>query len=387
MNNSLLILFLFSSLCIFSNDGAYYASGNQLIPINETDICITKEILSIVKKTEYDKENDSKMDYAYVTVNYTFFNSSAEKTILVGFEAPSPSGDVNGHPIKGRHPYISKFDVTMNGQLLDHKTSIVNEETYYINNKINEKTENEVVGDDFDSNDPNFYYVYHFDAKFKQGINKIIHTYRFALSGSIMNEYSFDYILTAANRWGNHQIDDFTLNINMGDSESFYIQNTFFNDKDAWVIDNGRSVNSYSQYDEEPVSKFVIHTGGISFKKKNFKPRGELYLYVPQRYMKDNYEVFDYKQHDLPDKISIRDTKEHRNSEIHTCTYSIDEASFKILRNLPFAIRGYVFKTKIIQDYYLSQIWYKPNASYSLNLNTLSKEEKEWLKVVKQNTW
>ena len=47
---------LFFILCFYgfftegyTNDGAFYMAGNQLVPINETDISVKKEILYIKK--------------------------------------------------------------------------------------------------------------------------------------------------------------------------------------------------------------------------------------------------------------------------------------------------------------------------------------------------
>ncbi|WP_289044348.1 YARHG domain-containing protein [uncultured Olleya sp.] len=369
-----LLLFFFGFNC-FANDGAYYASGNQLIPINETDVTVTKEVLTLVRKV-VDGET-----YVYVTVDYTFFNSGKNKTILVGFEAPSPFGDVNGYPKNGAHPYISNFDVIMNNQFLKHKTAMVNTDNYYINGAIDAKTEAEVIGEDFNSNSPEFYYVYYFNANFKPGINTIKHTYRFNMSGSVLERYSFDYILTAANRWGNNQIDDFTLNIDMGNNQGFNISNTFFEDKNEWSIEDGRVFNHVNEYSKAKDTKFITNSGKISFKKKNFKPKGELSLYSSATYMKDYYDVFDYTKHNLPHNIIFY------KEDNKTCTKSIDEDSYKILRNLPFAIKGYVFKTKVIQDYYLSQSWYKPNPNYVAKLETLSNQVMDWLTVVKSNTW
>ncbi|AUC76682.1 YARHG domain-containing protein [Olleya sp. Bg11-27] len=375
MNIKTTLLIILISFSSFANDGAYYASGNQLIPITETEICITKEILTLIRKTE----NDGS--YVYVTVDYTFFNPGQEKTILVGFEAPSPSGDVNGYPKNGAHPYISKFDVLMNNGLIPFKTAIVNTENYYINNTIDSKTEDDVIGEEFNTNVPDFYYVYHFEAKFKPGINSIKHTYRFNMSGSVMEKYSFDYILTAANRWGNNQIDDFTLHIDMGTNQNFNLPNTFFNDKKEWTIADGRSLDYTNTYNTNTATKFITYTGGITFKKTNFKPKDELYLYAPATYMKENYTSFDYKLHNLPEAISLDD------DEQATCTTSVDQNSFKILRNLPFALNGYVFKTAIIQEFYLSQNWYKPNPDYQAKIETLSDTQTEWLALVKSNKW
>jgi len=359
---------LLTNLSMFANDGAYFATGNQLIPITETEISITKEILTIIRKDD---------GYIYVTVDYTFYNPTFDKTILVGFEAPSPSGDVDGYPINGKHPYIKGFSVKMNDVLLQHKVAIVNEENYYIEGKINSKKVNEVIGDDFNANEPDFYYVYYFDANFKKGINKIIHTYRFKTSGSVMENYYFDYILTAATRWANHKIDDFTLNITMGNDESFELANSFFSKNDKWTIDDGRSVSAKLQFDNKPTTKFITFSGGISFSMKNFIPKGELHITSPRDF---NVAVFNFKEHNLPGEIKF-------NTKYPTVTNSKDEKSYKILRNLPFALRGYVFKTAYIQTYYLSQKWYKPNLNYKPSLKNIAHKEKEWFDAVNKNKW
>lgn len=373
MNFKTWLLFLILPVYVFANDGAYYASGNQLIPITETDICVTKEILTITKKTV------DRIQYVYVTVDYKFFNPNNEKPLLVGFEAPSPNGDVNGFPKNGAHPYISNFKVVMNGEALTHKTALVNSDNYYINNAIDAKTESEVLGEDFNANDPNFYYVYYFNALFKPGDNSIKHTYRFNMSGSITDKYNFDYILTAANRWNNNQIDDFTLHINIGEKEGFNIKNTFFKSTDEWTIENGRALPYKDPYRDTNVSKFITQSGGITFKKKNFTPKGELSIYATSDYIKQSFESFDYTKNELPEEIAFN------KEDFNTPTQSVDKDSHKILRNFPFARRGYIFKTPLIQNYYLSQDWYFPNALYKADINTLPTDERDWLQSVKTN--
>ncbi len=78
---SLVILIL--SISVSANDGSYYVSGNQLIPIIETDISVRKEILKITRKTKRQVE---------VSVYYEFFNPGNPKSVIVGFEAFSPGG-------------------------------------------------------------------------------------------------------------------------------------------------------------------------------------------------------------------------------------------------------------------------------------------------------
>ena len=51
----------------------------------------------------------------------------------------------------------------------------------------------------------------------------------------------------------------------------------------------------------------------------------------------------------------------------------------KIMRNLPFAYRGYVFKTKMLQDYFESTDWYVANPNYVSDMKDLTEDEKKWV--------
>ncbi len=375
------IIILLSLLLLFAklstaNDSAFYLSGNHLIPISESDIEVTKEVLSIVREG----------DFIFVTVDYTFFNPASEKTVLVGFEANYPSGDVETYPKNGAHPYMSHFNVIMNEKIVPHKVAIVDKRNYFIHDRIAAKTVKEVTTTPEYMECPecdNFFYVYYFTATFKPGKNKLIHTYRFGASTSVMTFYDINYILTAATRWANHQIDDFTLNVNMGDYEVFRIDKTFFSNKEEWAIDNGISKDvEDDSYGKHNSLKFMTYSGGVRFKAKNFKPQGEFSLFSLRS---DKYRMFDYNKDELPSQIYTgKPLKSDEPFSLYPPIISENIESFKILRNLPFAIRGYVFKTPFIQAYYEKQSWYKPQPNYKkTSLEELSKEELQWLDKVK----
>lgn len=240
MNKGLFFcVFMLFVLSMFANDGAYFISGNQLIPINETSVEVRKEILSLKKVG----------DYLEVTVDYTFFNPEKKsKTILVGFEAFSPEGDANFYPKNGQHPYMMNFTVNMNNKVLPFSISYVSNENRQKEFSLAEISEN---NSNFDVD--SFYYVYHFNATFTPGINKVIHTYTFQLLGSVDYLYNFEYILTAANRWANNKIDDFTLNIDMGVFESFCINETFFNSVNEWTVNGiGKKVDGFMKEYRHP---------------------------------------------------------------------------------------------------------------------------------------
>lgn len=361
MKNIILAFLLLISLFCFANDGAYYMSGNQLIPINETSIQVKKEILSLKRVHN---------DYLEVTVDYTFFNPEKNaKTILVGFEAFSPSGDSSFSPKNGQHPYMHDFTVNLNSKVLPYEISYVSNE-----NKDKKFLLSDIEGER-DFGDADFYYVYHFNATFLSGNNNLVHTYMFHLSGSIDYLYDFEYILTAVNRWANKQIDDFTLNIDMGDYQDFYINPTFFKSESEWTIKGiGKKIDAYTpEYrhsNGEKATAFFIQEGKIQFKKKNFRPNGELFLFT-QNYLTRG-EPFDMS-FDLPLSTENR----IYFSEV------LDENSLKVLQNLPYARRGYVFNNKTLKNYFEKTPWYIPNPKYVPEPEYFTDTEIRWLHNLK----
>lgn len=359
-----LCIMLAFAAAAYANDGAYYASGNQLIPIMETDISVQKEILHIRKV------NNERIE---VSVYYEFYNPGKAKELTVGFEAFSPSGDVDGTPVKGQHPYMSNFKVIMNNTPLKFTTALVADTLYNQQGKIKTIDWKTFEGNK-GGNYVDFFYVYHFKAHFKKGLNIIKHTYQYDASGSVDFDYDFDYILTAANRWANKQIDDFTLILDMGNFESFNIAKAFFDHAADWKIkgvgkateEQGRTRN----YEQGDVARFHLREGNIVFHRQNFHPRGELFVYS-WRFLPGS-DHFDYHNISLPYSIYQQGVipEPSAGSAINR----------KILRNLPFARRGYVFKDKELQDYFtIMTDWYMPDPDYKADIGKLEQAEQKWL--------
>ena len=352
---------LFFILCFYgfftegyTNDGAFYMAGNQLVPINETDISVKKEILYI-KKTE---------EFAEVSVYYEFFNPKDEKEIIVGFEAGIPLGDAGFSPVNGHHPYMFDFTVSLNGNFLPYQIAFVKNSTYTKNHKIQnidpKSLDNDVIGDELD-----FQYVYHFKAKFKKGKNIVKHTYRYKLSRGVCYYYDFNYVLTAANRWANKQIDDFTLILDMGDFQTASIRKTFFKNTNEWTFNGIGKITENPDY-----TNFYIQQGILVFEKKNFVPKGELSVEEESSYCREagGNQKFIFSL--------------GKNRELGDPTEKTPEEK-RIIRNLPFARRGYIFKDKTLQDIFKTEDWYQPNPSYVPEVEVLTEEEKQLIKTFK----
>jgi hypothetical protein len=357
-------MLLFVSKTADANDGVFYARGNQLIPMFETNISVKKEILTITKIS---------FQYIKVVVYYEFFNPGKDRKVEVGFEAISPSGDVNGTPVNGRHPYIHDFTVTMNQETLPYKVALVSDAVYYKNGKFIEKSVAEAIQGIDNTNEVNFDYVYHFQANFKKGLNIISHTYLVDVSGSVEMNYDFDYILTAATRWANKQIDDFTLILQLGDLEDFYINNSFLQKGETMTIaGTGKKipVKKESMYFlTTDHTRYIVQQGYVFYQALNYRPKAELQLFAKNGMWQE--ETFDHTTYkDLPFSISQAN---------YIASKAVDASSLKILKNLPYARRGYVFTNKFLQDYFSKLIWYIPNPNFIPDLKRLTPKEQEWL--------
>jgi hypothetical protein len=361
LKNKLFFLTIYFHIFSLANDGAFYANGNQLIPITESKITVKKEILLIERVNA---------EYLRIQVHYEFFNPGADKKVLTGFEAVSPSGDVDGTPRNGKHPYIYDFSAKVNGEFIATNVAIVHDSMYYQNEKFKTVSEAEIKSIS-DINNVDFKYVYYFEPLFNKGITTIDHSYLLKLSGSVDLKYQFTYILTAATRWANNQIDDFTLILDLGEFQHFYIPMSFFDTATAWTFLGQGKIKSFSdtRLDENgiPTAEVISQNGQLIFQQLNFKPKDELSIYAWNFF--GACENFDPAQCDLPFDI---------NDQQHI-DFPNDEMSQKILRNLPFARRGYIFKNANLQAYYESMNWYIPNPDYEANPELLTLAEQIWI--------
>ncbi len=353
------------TLVLPANDGAFRAAGAQLIPLQQDSIHVRAEKLSISRKTK---------DEVYVDVEYSFEHRGVDRDVLVGFEAAAPSGDTDGRPVNGQHPNIREFTVDMNGNNIPWRVAFVDDSLYVTNDKVQGIDPKKVS--DTSSWEVDYRYVYYFKAHFKHGLNTIKHHYVCALSGSIDRSYSFNYILSAASRWEGGVIDDFELTISMGDFESFVIDTTFFARASQWTSQGKAKIQdvtkSLDNINKVGSVHFHVSHGSVSFRAKNFRPTNELYLYAPR--------IFN-NEHDL-NYIPFSPWRVDELGPIESFT----ESERKILYNLPFARRGYVFKNASIQKCYAVQEWYSPDPAAKADPKSLSKDEQLWLQKLQRLT-
>jgi len=376
----ILLLILLPFIGAKANDGVFYAQGNHLIPITETDISVKKEILTINRVG----------DHLEVTVYYEFFNPAKPKDLLVGFEASAPYPYEEDYmQLFPEQPHMRNFKVVVNGEPLKYQVAHVSSgyydidkddwvvPDYFANGKMQSWTrqqcEDSLKARDYF--DYPFNFVYHFNAHFREGLNIVQHTYDYDLSMSVGEEYNFPYVLTAANRWANHQIDDFTLNIDMGEMESFIIEPSFFESIDEWNI-NGIGRKNYHTYYDVDYPMFHLQKGGLTFHKVNFHPEGELNISKPDLAM-----ILSWSENH--DAATVLEGAKHQYANwYHYLQFNIAKFSKddqRILKNIPFAYRGYVFKTEALQRFFESTDWYVPDPNYEADMTKMTPEEREWI--------
>ncbi len=358
-----------------ANDSAYYMDGNQLIPLQENDISIRKEVLTITEqaKTDAPKFTAESPRFA-VDVDYTFYNPGEEKTVLMGFEAGIP---YNGFKdIAKEHPYMKDFSVSLNAEKIPYQVKFVGEPLAVDSNMtdVSIKKVTAVWNTDaaFDSG---YRYAYYFKATFKHGENKLRHRYQFSSKDSVSSLTELGYLLTPANRWANKQIDDFTLHINLLSGEHVYIERTFFDSAKHWSA-NGQA-KPYIFYDELKMMRFDVAGNRLIFQQKNFHPAGELSLMIPRE---ENFGFTPDKGYCFASLSTASAKSDYDFKRIKKYCAKANAFELKVLRNLPFAKRGYVFKDKKVQRYYEENAsWYKADSSYRPAMSQLSDKEKEWV--------
>ena len=341
---------------LFANDAVFYASGNQLVPLQETDIAVKKEVLTI---TLTDK-NIAKVD-----VLYTFYNNGEDKTVLMGFESQPLAWSHADYQPSGIDPHIKDFMVEMNGEKLNVKNGVVHGKKFDIKDEIQ----------------IDYTYVYSFLPTFKKGENIVHHTYSYDTSYGADLAFSIDYKLTPAIRWANKQIDDFTLIIEAPNTakhfliyseKEFFIYNDIFA-ASSFEINSGVGKtrrNTIRGRDDKTINveEVTIRNGSVKWHKENFAPSDEMYISSTEG-------INGYESYKLGDTYDRGESYYIDITAFHPNFISTPQAK-RILRNLPYAHRGHIFKDKYLKKFFESKWWYMPDPSYDDSTKDFT--EYEW---------
>ena len=322
------------SLMAMANDGSVYVNGSTLAPIEETDIAVKSEFLTI-------RLGDN--GYASVDVQYVFENRGAARKLQVGFQAEAPYNAEERLPATGIHPYIKDFTVEMNGKRLSYQNAFM--EPY--------KDDENDYDEDFQIG---YSAVYYFDADFKTGENRIHHTYRYRTSDGISRVFEVPYWLSPAMAWADGHIGDFTLRIEApGTAKHFAVPDTMFT-LSSWKVVDGVGKIRKTQYWDADYVEIAIRDGAVEWHATDFVPDFNFVLSAVDSFIgyNDDYRVGEF--YDRSDNYVVK----WSDYDGETLT-AFDK---RVIRNLPYASRGYVFKDKALSNYFNSLWWYMPDPSY-----------------------
>lgn len=389
-----------------ANDSMYYTSGTQLVPLQATDIRLSKEVLTITLCDD---------GFAQVDVLYHLDNQGTARAITMGFEANAPYMGIDFDP-DGVHPDIDGFSVEVNGEKLAYRNALVRLGAIEKEQKLitldptkwmkpNQHDMNNAMDLDFRAALYNaqldsvvdYAYAYYFEAHFKQGLNIVRHTYRYRIGDSVGEAFFLDYKLTPALRWQGGQIDDFTLVIRADKTfKHFFVDSNPFETSPVWTI-NGKGKQRPRTYAEDFVvdldengediiktitrsaTEFALRDAEVRFQAKNFRPKNELFINSGDNFVfRDHSEQAEPQFFYDPGNPFLSIYNQNNAPRVGEKFVPVK----RILRNLPFAARGYVFKDKQLKQFFQSVWWYMPDSSYKADVSALLPNEQDFIREV-----
>lgn len=382
-----------------ANDAVYFVNGSHLEPLQETDIAIVSEVLTITL-------NDD--GFAYVEVDYQFMNNGQDKDVTMGFEAEAPYNDGEPVTLQGGHPHIKDFSVVMNGKALSYRNGLVFAGNFNDEDMPKEVQEARKKGQHFipvdlqrwkydEENSERLYnaktdeyathaFAYYFNAHFNKGMNTVRHTYAYRMSFGVGKAFEVPYWLLPAMRWANHQIDDFTLRIRADQcTKHFIIENTPFEGTPFRVTQGKgktRKLKTELGEDSYEIIEVVLRNGTLEWHRNNFRTEYDMVIQSADQL---DY-LIDWGDRPVPTYYDSGAT--YAGWMVYGGDYTkyfpeekTGEFPARVEHNLPYAHRGYVFKNAKLKNYFESQWWYMPDPTWQPTDNSFSPHEKEMMQL------
>lgn len=421
---------IFTLLCLLlcalvipvkANSQRFVVSGGMLVPLAETDISVKKEILTITFK------NCGKRTDAYIDVYYEFWNPTNDpKTILMGFVTPPCPTNHERMWIEDRDsiPWISNFTVELNQEKLSYKyapcelfgkelTEItyateeysvdyydpvdeayftVTSEGYIEDSVIKVRVIGTPPAAAITDQGKNHTYVYYFTATFNPGLNIVHHTYKSGIGYGSDVDRHFEYELTPACAWANHQIDDFTLVLKSDKLNAMIMASDIFPDNSFSIKQKEGKVFNFKNnvptgYDEAVFTSgvgVVLNGGTAELHLENFAPKKELIIDIVVG-LKSNYYYNEDSDEGLMSYYDYESCYENWAKSLTAygllqrgyyftplSTLSLgkkayglwnksdEETKKRILRNFKYAQMGHPFKDKKLREFFECFWWYLP---------------------------
>ena len=186
------------------------------------------------------------------------------------------------------------------------------------------------------------------------------------MSSGVGRTFEVSYWLKPAMRWANRQIDDFTLRIKAENTaKHFLVADSLFSGNSFKVTKGkGKIRKNKFDYDTEFI-EIALRDGTVEWHSTNFRPKEDLDICSADMYTSfgENYP-FGYF---------------YDRSDTYVPSWKDEAVNKRILRNLPYANRGYVFKDKKLQDYFSKLFWYMPDPQWKMSTNDFTPSELKFI--------
>lgn len=265
-----------------ANDGVYYTSGSFLVPLQETDVTVSREVLEI---------RLCKDGYADVSVDYTLYNNGKAKSLTMAFEAAPPYNADEKLNSDGLHPNIKDFTVRFNGKALRYRNAVVAGSGDFTPLDLSQWKGYGEVPDSIDLYGDALYnarldslrpfaYAYYFDASMREGENVVHHTYRYKMSYGAGRDYELTYSLTPITRWKGGKVGDFTLRISSEDDREIIMNDSLFLSSPFTLKGVGETYQLQSDYWGYAQCLFApLYSGNVlEWHGKDFSPSENLHI-------------------------------------------------------------------------------------------------------------
>lgn len=303
-----------------ANDGAFYGTGATVFPVKDTTVSMAEEDLTI----EQVGPPGAYVEAWQIGVRYRFENTSDQPvTVQMGFPeacARTPDDDADeeaGKKVKCR-PTIFNFVAEVDGAKVP------------VTVKAAEKDRKGLLANEF------FDKVHTFEVKFAPKQSRIVqHRYRSGVSITSPWNSHLDYILRTAGLWKG-PIGRLDITLTLKDRFGTVEQTK-----------NGEEGPGFP----EPTSKTTEGAYTVwKWHLENFAPKANLGWMFGEPASIAGQEAFNAEEIKLMEDPKAFD--------------ALDAEALRRLRNLPYAIKGYVFKDPQLTAHFAKAPWYVPRADF-----------------------
>jgi len=344
------ILTLILTISVYGNDGVYLTRGGIIYPTKESKISLEREVLSFSVQDKI----------CSVDILFEFNNTeSTERTLMIGFQAPTAVGDVSDEISNSNQ--IADFKILVNGQILP----------YRIKAAECEDCELKEPKDFHFSQGKRGVYVYLFELTFKPGINRINHSYSFPASSNVAFDQFYNYILTTGAKWADGIIKNLTVNFNLGRNKYFYVNDVFGTNANWSIVGSGKVTSKKIDNDIDSRRMVRVLSGSLQIDVNEFRPLKNIEFGI----ICENSFI-----------TQPTDFEKLKEGKVYgICGLGLDreikypKETLKILRNTVYAQYGYSFNSKDLNDYFSQFEWYIADPNLTMEQIKLTEKEKKFI--------